>query len=70
MPKRKKTLPAPQFSPDGSLALVPEWSTFDDRKVWWTLQIKSPKDGRWVRVQGGTHSGWITDLGFNPYATE
>ena len=49
---------------------MPEWSQFDRTKVWWSLRIKSPKDGRWVTVQGGTTANWMTDLGFNPYAKE
>jgi hypothetical protein len=66
----KKKLPAVQFSPDGSLALVPAWSQFNDKDVWWTLKVKSPKTGGWVITQGGTTAYWMIDLGFNPYATE
>jgi hypothetical protein len=66
---KKTPLPATQFSPDGNMALVPEWSDMGGpAKVWWTLRIKSPKTGQWVSVQGGSTSMWMTDLGFNPYS--
>lgn len=61
-------LPEVQYSPDGNLALVPKKSEFNDDEIWWTLKIKSPKNGNWVSVQGGTSAYWMTDLGFNPHA--
>ena len=64
----KKELPAIQYSPDGNLALVPSRSDFNPSEIWWTLKIKSPKNGNWVDVQGGTSAYWMTDLGFNPHA--
>jgi len=64
----KKTLPATQYSVDGTLALVPSWSSFNDREIWWSLFVKSPKNGQMVGVQGGTNAYWMTDLGFDPHA--
>jgi len=64
-----KKLPATQYSPDRSLALVPSWGHADG-KLWWTLHVRSPKSQDYVQVQGGTTAYWMIDLGFNPYATE
>lgn len=64
---KKKTLPPNQYSPDGKMVLSPGWSFFNKDEIWWTLQLRSPKNGQWVVLQGGTNAQWMSDLGFNPY---
>ena len=62
----KKPIRATQLSTCGSMALTASRSPFNPKEIWWTLHVKSPKNGGWVEIQGGVRACWMFDLGFNP----
>lgn len=54
-----------QTSSCGNFKVVPRSSPFGQNEIWWDLYVKSPVNGRWVEVQGGTsHVSWFRELGF------